>query len=284
MAATASNGASLDRASALPLWAQLHADLRRRIGEAEFREAFPGEIALTTEYGVSRQTVREALRRLRAEGLVTAERGRPPRVAAPAEILQPLGALYSLFSSVESSGLKQRSIVRVLDTRADAVVAERLGLKASTPLIHVERLRLADEQPLAVDRVWLPARIALPLLQADLSQTALYSELERRCGVRVSDGRETIRAVVPSGAEQRLLRMPRGTAAFRIDRLGCAEGVPVEWRETLVRGDKFAVLAEFSARAGYRLDIGAGAWSDQPPTAPSKRSKSAARARTRRTA
>ncbi|MEO8751937.1 MAG: GntR family transcriptional regulator [Casimicrobiaceae bacterium] len=278
MAGPASSGAFLDRASALPLWAQLHADLRRRIGAVEFRNAFPGEMALATEYGVSRQTVREALRRLRAEGLVTAERGRPPRVAAPAEILQPLGALYSLFSSVESAGLKQRSVVRVLDSRVDAIVAERLGLKASTLLIHVERLRLADEQPLAVDRVWLPARLASALLQADLSQTALYGELERRCGIRLSDGRETIRAVAPGAAEQRLLKMPRGTAAFRIDRLGCVDGVPVEWRQTLVRGDKFAVLAEFSARAGYRLDIGAGALSDTPPAAQPRRSKRTQRA------
>ena len=68
----------LDRRSPLPLWAQLDADLRRRLDNGEFAGAFPAEHALVSQYAVSRQTVREALRRLRAEGLVTAERGRAP--------------------------------------------------------------------------------------------------------------------------------------------------------------------------------------------------------------
>ncbi len=261
----------MDRASALPLWAQLHVELRRRIAGEDFLKSFPGEMALANEYQVSRQTVREALRHLRADGLITAERGRPSRVALPVELVQPLGALYSLFASVESSGLKQRSIVRILDTRVDPVVAERLMLELDTTLVHLERLRMTDDEPLAVDRVWLPAKIAAPLLHADFGRTALYSELESRCGVRVSNGQETIRAIVPSTAEQRLLKMKKGTAAFGIDRLGYADGVPVEWRQTLVRGDKFAVLANFSARAGYRLDIGSAAAGSAEQVTRSKR-------------
>ena len=73
----------LDRRGATPLWVQLLADLRRRLGAGEFSDAFPGELALVAEYRVSRHTVREALRRLREEGLVVAERGRPPRLASP---------------------------------------------------------------------------------------------------------------------------------------------------------------------------------------------------------
>ena len=231
----------------------------------------PGEIALANKYQGRRPTVREALRRLRTDGLITAERGRPSRVAIRVELVQPLGALYSLFASVESSGLKQRSIVRILDTRVEPAVAERLKLERDTPLVHLERLRMTDDEPLAVDRVWLPAKIAALLLHADFGRTALYSELESRCGVRVSNGQETIRAVVPSTAEQRLLKMKKGTAAFGIDRLGCADGIPVEWRHTLVRGDKFAVLAEFSARAGYRLDIGSAAASGSDQVTRSRR-------------
>src|SRR5215813_6410797 len=85
----------LDRSSPLPLWAQLRTDLRRRLDEGAFDEEFPGELALVEEYGVSRHTVRSALRDLRAEGLVVAERGRRPRRASHDLITQPLGALYS---------------------------------------------------------------------------------------------------------------------------------------------------------------------------------------------
>jgi GntR family transcriptional regulator len=236
---------------------QLRDDLMARLEGGEFVDGFPGELALTGQYGVSRHTVREALRRLRADGLVTAERGRAPRLAAPVEIEQPLGALYSLFASVEAAGLVQRSVTRRLEIRTDGVYAARLGVEESTPLLYLERLRLAGEQPFAADRVWLPAAVAAPLLQADFAHTALYTELANRCGLRLHGGREHISAVVPTPAQRSLLGMDVGVAAFAIERLGCADGRPVEWRHTLVRGDRFSVVAHFSPRTGYRVDLAA---------------------------
>ena len=246
----------LDRQSPLPLWAQLHADLQRRLRTGAFTDAFPGELTLVAEYRVSRQTVRAAVRELRAEGVVVAERGRRPRLAEPTGITQPLGALYSLFASVEAAGLRQTSIVRARDVRADGVIADRLGLEASTPLFRLERLRLADGEPLALDTVWLAAELGAPLLEADLSHTSLYDELAARTGVRLEGGREHIRAVVLTRAEQRHLQITPTTGALAIGRLGYADGRPVEWRHTLIRGDRFSLLAEFSPRIGYRLTLG----------------------------
>lgn len=244
----------LSRVTGTPLWTQLLADLRRRLEQDEFGSSFPGELALVAEYGVSRHTVREAVRRLREEGVVVAGRGRPPRRAEPAEIEQPLTEIYSLFSAVEATGRVQRSVVRTLEVRADGVVAARLGLEESTPLVHLERLRLADAEPLAVDRVWLPERLAAPLLDVDFARTGLYAEYANRCGVRVTGGSERIRAVVPDAGERELLGIDDCVAAFAIDRIGLADGVPVEWRHTLVRGDRFSVTARFSAREGYRME------------------------------
>ncbi|GGL10299.1 GntR family transcriptional regulator [Mangrovihabitans endophyticus] len=254
----------VDRAQALPLWAQVHADLRRRIEDGEFAAMFPGELALIDEYRVSRHTVREALRRLRDDGVVVAERGRPPRLAGTPEIEQPVGALYSLFASVEAAGQEQRSVVRRLEVRADGVVAVQLGLEESTPLIYLERLRLADGEPLAVDRVWLPAAVATPLLEADFTHTALYTELAARCGVRPTGGRENIRAVIPTPAERAQLGIDDTVAAFAVERLADHHGQPLEWRTTLVRGDRFSVTAAFSARTGYQLGLAGHAPRQRP--------------------
>lgn len=240
--------APLQRSGGLPLWRQIYADLRRRLEDGEFPGTFPGELSLAAEYEVSRHTVREALRHLRSEGAVIGERGRPSRLAPPA-IAQPLGVLYSLFASAETLGLDQRSVVRMLDVRADGVVATRLGLEESTPLIYLERLRLVAEIPLAVDRVWLPAAIAAPLLAADFSHTALYDELAARTGLRPDGGCEQMHAAVATAAERRLLEIPAGVAVFRIDRLSRCGTEPLEWRCTLVRGDRFSVTAEFAAGA-----------------------------------
>jgi len=204
--------AELDRGSALPLWAQLHDDLRRRLEDGEFADSFPGEMALVEQYGVSRNTVREAVRRLRSEGVVVAGRGRRPRLATSAEIEQPLGALYSLFASVEAAGLEQRSVVRSLVVGRDDQAAEALGVDAATPLVHLERLRFAGERPLALDRVWLPAADAEGLLGVDFTHTSLYEQLAARTHIRLVGGRERIRAVVPTEDERAVLGIDEETA------------------------------------------------------------------------
>ena len=237
-----------------PLWRQIREDLQTRLTAGQFTAGFPGEHALAQQYAASRHTIREALRSLRSDGVVTAARGRASTVAEPTLIQQQMGgALYSLFASVEAAGLIQRSIVRRLDIRADGVVAARLGLEESTPLVHLERLRLAGEEPLALDRVWLPASWAAPLLEVDFTHTSLYEQLHARCGIRLTGGQELIRAVVPNPAEQRLLLNSPDVAALALDRLGCSDGVPAEWRHTLIRADRFSLTAQFTPNS-YRFD------------------------------
>lgn len=176
-----------------------------------------------------------------------------------------MGALYSLFSSVEQAGLTQRSIVRRLEIQADGVVATRLGLEESTPLVYLERLRLAGEEPLALDRVWIPATIGSPLLDVDFTHTSLYEELAARSGVRLKGGEEQIRATMPTTAERELLQVPPTAAVFAIEREGRSGVQVVEWRQTVVRGDRFVLRADFSA-SGYRLTVGSSATTAPRPT------------------
>lgn len=235
-----------------PLWSRLRADLQVRLADGDFSDTFPGELALVREYGLSRHTIREALRELRSEGLVTAARGRMSRVATDTPIEQPMGALYSLFTSVESAGIKQYSRVRCLDVRTDAQAAARLGVLDDTQLVYLERLRMADDEPLAVDQVWMPAARTRPLLDADFSHTSLYEQLRISCGIRLTGGQERILAVVPTAEEQMLLQCTSEVAALALERLGCAGGEPIEWRHTLIRGDRFSLTAQFTPHT-YRF-------------------------------
>ena len=232
--------ARIDRSARTPLWVQVQADIERRLRGGEFAGSFPGELALVEQYAVSRHTVRQALRELRETGLLAASRGRQSKVAEPAVTVGG-GTLYSLFTAVREAGHTQRSIVRRLEAIADGTVAARLGLEESTPLVHLERLRLLDDEPFAIDRAWIPARIAAPLLDADFADTSLYEQLEQRCGVRPTGGRETVRALVPTAAERILLALPDDVATLSIDRVGEYRGQPIEWRQTTVRGDRFSL-------------------------------------------
>lgn len=247
----------LDRANPLPLWAQLEADLRRRLRAGAFEDRFPGENELVAEYEVSRHTVRDALRRLRAEGVLESGRGRGTWVRKP-RISQPLGAIYSLFRSVEALGLEQRSIVRALEVRVDEKVAAELDREPTTEFVFLERLRLADGEPLALDRTWLPRSVAGPLLEADFRHSGLYDELASLTGTRLTGGSEILTASVPTPAQRKLLKLPPGAAVFEVKRIGCLHNRPVEWRESWIRSDRFCVTAQWSAQDGYRMDVKGG--------------------------
>lgn len=236
----------LERDSPMPLWAQLETVLKDRLAAGDFDDRFPTDQELVDEFAVSRHTVREAIRHLNATGILRRERGRGT-VINRSTFEQPLGALYSLFRSIESSGATQRSHVVDLGEVRDSAVAEQLGLDGDSPLFFLERIRCADDEPLALDRSWLPMALAADLVTSDFEHTALYDELDRVCGTRPDAGWERIAPVLPSPAERETLHMRRGEAAFSLERLGTANGTPIEWRTTLIRGDRYRFVARFTA-------------------------------------
>lgn len=251
-----------NRADPLPLWAQVLEDLRQRLARGAFSGRFPTDQELVDQYRVSRHTVREAVRRLHADGLVERQRGRGSRVLEP-EFEQPMGSLYSLFRAIEDQGVEQTSVTEVLELRVEPGAALALELEPDGLLVYLQRLRRAAGQPLALDRAWLPADLARPLLDADFRRTGLYDELRARCGLRPAWARERIRPVVPGPLERRALGLQEGEAAFSVERLTrTTTGRPLEWRQSLVRGDRYAFVAEWSvegsppghARLGPGLD------------------------------
>jgi GntR family transcriptional regulator len=243
---------ALDRASPMPLWAQLQQDLTRRLGSGEFDQGFPGELELVETYGVSRYTVREALRRLRESRLIDSAKGRGSWVRRGGDSNPPLGSLYSLFREVDAKGIIQRSVVLSQQIVTSPVAARELGIPEDADLFHLERVRLADEQPMAHDQVWIPANIAAPLLEVDFTVSGLYDELAARCGVSLAGGRERISAVLPTENDRKLLEVPDEVACFEIRRLSTVENKPLEYRFTIVRADRYSVLADWSPQ-GYTV-------------------------------
>ncbi|MDH3683173.1 MAG: GntR family transcriptional regulator [Acidimicrobiia bacterium] len=237
----------LDRSSPLPLWAQLETDLRRRLDDGEFDDGrFPTDLELTTDYEVSRHTVREAIRHLNKTGLLKRERGRGT-VINRAEFEQSLGTLYSLFQSVESAGVEQTSEVLELSIVTAPEAAAHLELPDDAELVVLVRIRLAGGAPLAVDRAWLPREIAEPLLDVDWSHTALYAELAKIDAPVPNQGWERLSPIVPTAADRERLGLRRNEAAFYLERLGCRDDRRIEWRTTVVRGDRFRFVTDWTA-------------------------------------
>lgn len=228
----------------MPLWSQVLDDLRGRLLAGEFAEGFPSDAEMTRHYDVSRHTIRDAVRRLQVEGVVERARGRGTFVRQrPVE--QQLGTLYSLYRSAEEQGFVQESVVRYLEVRRDAEAAAMLDCGREEPLVYLERIRRIDGRPVVLDCSWLPARLASPLLEADFSRTALYRELDARCGLRPDSGWERVRPVLPTAEQRELLGMRSRAPAYAIERVACQGSLRVEWRHGVIRADRFSFVARW---------------------------------------
>ena len=126
------------------------------------------------------------------------------------------------------------------------VAAEQLGLAPDAPLVLLSRLRRAGGSPLAIDRAWLPASIAEPLLEVDWTHTALYDELAK-IGVTVpNQGWERLTPIVPGAEDRAKLELGKSDAAFFLERLGARDGQALEWRTTVIRGDRYRFVTDWS--------------------------------------
>jgi GntR family transcriptional regulator len=228
-----------------PLWHRIAEDLQAKIAQGHFAQRFPGEAELVAEYGVSRGTIRSALRPLRDRGLISAERGRRPHVMN-ASGSSSYGPIYSLHETVQVMGLDQPSTVIEQGPAHDARIAARLGRPDSTEFFHLLRIRRTDCAPLAVDDVWLPAASTRELFDVDFSNTAVYKELRDVCGITLDDGREEIWAVAADETRAAALDCEVGEPLFKIERTSRHNRVPFEFRRTHILGSRYSIVRSFT--------------------------------------
>jgi GntR family transcriptional regulator len=109
----------------------------------------------------------------------------------------------------------------------------------------VERLRVADGEPLLLEQVHLPAERFPGLLASDLEHGSLYDLLTVRYGTRIARARESLEPVLLHAREARLLAQRPRTPALLIEGIAfSADGNPVEFARSYVRGDRTRYYVE----------------------------------------
>jgi GntR family transcriptional regulator len=237
--------AAVQARSGMPLHSQLETTLRRLIEQGQIKPGavLPGELELAAELAVSRHTVRHALGVLTNEGLLRRERGRGTTVVSstsPRVIERSLSTFYAFAWETRARGASQRSYVlerKVMP--ADAEFGRRLGVQPGTEIERIVRLRTADEDPLVFETAYLPRELTAVLDASVLERESIYDELEQRHGLRITRARESIRPIVLNKPVARLLRATPGSAAFLVERTTWSETRPIEWQESIVRGDHY---------------------------------------------
>ena len=236
-----------DNAGEPPLYWQLAELLRRRILDGHYPPGgrLPTEAELEREHGVSRITVRAALNRLATEGLVRRERGRGTFATAP-PIEHALGQFTDFAEDMLAADLRPTSrVIQIAEEPADPAVAAELGLPPGEAITRIDRLRLADGQPLAFDRTHLPTRYGRLLDPALLESETILAQLERRHDIPILTGRYTIEATVAAAPFAALLDLAAGAPILLIHRTSrTLGGELVYYQQRHYRGDRIRYTIE----------------------------------------
>jgi GntR family transcriptional regulator len=233
-----------------PLHTQLESGLRELIhsGEVPVGTELPAELDLAAELGLSRHTIRQALTALVSEGLLLRERGRGTRVLAgvgESVTERSLAGFYAFAWELSARGLEQRSYVLERNRlAASPELAQRLALPVDALVERIVRVRTANNDPLVLETAYLPAELAGPLDVQALGSGSIYDFLENYFGLRVVRAHERIQPIVLSRSVASLLSVRPGSAAFRVERTTWSDRGPVEWQESVLRGDRYLYSVE----------------------------------------
>lgn len=237
----------VNRRSETPIFKQIAAQLRLEIeqGKLHLGDVIPGERELAESLHVSRMTLRAAVDELVDEGLLMRQRGRGTivahvRINKQAQVI----GFMSFTEEMRARGLTPSSRILAFKSEiADAAVSAQLDLPVGAQVILLKRVRLANGEPMALERCYLPHERFSRLLQFDLSARSLYDVLEREFDTRPTRCEETVEAIELDGPEARALGCKRGAPALLVTRVTRdARGILIEAEQTLYRADRYRMV------------------------------------------
>lgn len=229
----------VDKDSAVPIYQQLHEQLERLIMDGTWRpkEPLPSETALARRFQISVMTVRQAMAQLVNKGLIYREKGRGTFIT-PRPLEHHLHRLESFTEDMRARSLEPSSRTLLFETiPAPEAVALRLMVAVGADVLHLKRLRLVADRPVALHDAYVSY---LGLERAELETVgSLYALLEQH-GVELFEADETLEAIAADDELARLLDVPRGAPLLKATRLSWdRQHTPVELVTATYRADLY---------------------------------------------
>jgi GntR family transcriptional regulator len=217
------------------------------IGSLEPGSVVPTERELAQQMLTSRTTVRQALTELVVEGRLVRRQGSGTYVAEP-KITWPL-YLGSFTEQVKASGFAPSATVLATARQAASIeLATQLALAPRAPVYRIERLRLADAYPIAVETSWLPAGRFPGLSRQIRKHGSLYALLAENYGAILHTAEETIETAPATPREAGPLRVDVGSPMLVVSRQNFdSAGTPVELGRTWFRGDRVTLVTHLAS-------------------------------------
>jgi GntR family transcriptional regulator len=228
---------------------EIQAPLHIRIRETIRRQVRGGELVdesgrllteaeLVKHFGVSRVTIRNAIRPLVDEGLFARERGRGTflRSNKPENWV---GRLMGFSETIRDAGYEPgaRILHQGMTNQHDDTVRELLEERA---VWELKRVRLADDAPIAIEHAYYPPDIGLELEKRDLTSIVMYRVFESELGLDIKEASQTIGATRADRSSAELLRIEAGSPLLSMQRLTtAADGRLLELLRSVYRPNYF---------------------------------------------
>ncbi len=201
-----------------PAYAQLAAILRGQIAEGVYPpgERIPSESIISKMYGVAPMTVRQAIGVLTEQGLLE-------RIQGSGTFVKPLNLTESRFeldSLREIFRGEEKIQVKVLEltlTKAQSNAAKKLDLPLGTRVILIRRLLLRDLHPIMFHEGHVRYDATRPLVEAELNIGPLSELFCGQSGGAAKKGELELISTVLGETEAKLLGLPVGSPAFRLE-------------------------------------------------------------------
>jgi GntR family transcriptional regulator len=222
--------------------AQVRDQLRDLINGRQPGEALPSERDLSEQLGVSRPTLRAAIEDLTRDGLLVRRQGRGT-FTSPRKVLQELAPTATGDFNVPPAAGDWRSRVVTFQLEpAGARLGRRMQLSPADELVSVVRVRIVDDEPMAIERILLPAVLVPGIAPPDFESGSLYQLLRIRYEVVVTDAVQTTEPTVIDADESALLGVPLHAPALLFERTTKdSTGRIVEYTRSIYRGDRYRI-------------------------------------------
>ena len=233
-----------------PLYVQLMEELETSIRNGVYKpgDKIMTEAEMAREYGVSLTTVRKAVGSLMEKGLVVRKQGKGTFVTKP-KYSRNMKKLQSFTEMCEQMGVKPGA--RVLENRliaADKKVADRLGIEPGSNVVYISRLRLADGEPVQVEKSYFPLKYAF-LLEEDLNDGSMFECLKEKAGAKVASSEKMIELCRATAEEAALMDVKKGDYLLFVKSTAYDEnGEPMYAGIQLINGDRFSLYVYESGK------------------------------------
>lgn len=206
--------------------------------------ALPTERELTELFSTSRTTVRQAMAELATEGRLERRQGSGTYVAEP-KVTWPL-EMASFTQQARSSRLHLATSLLAADrVAATPEVASALQVAEGAPVYRIERVRVLNGTPMALELTHLDAARFPGLVNALRKSGSLYAVLQERWHVMVVEATQTIETAPASQREANILVTTAGAPLLVLGRHSFGlDGEPIEFVRSWYRGDRYTLVAK----------------------------------------